>query len=221
MRDQPPKDPVFDHAPGGPGERRLPNSIGTFSEHDKIEAVRKLFQQRLPSLHERNRASQFLPYLLVRSVVGDHGNRPLAGNWADSPDIWIAPGDPMAAPAVPADRGQGAAVGKPHTLYAHVWNLGRAPIAGVKVEFWATTELGLLEDGAGDQAIGVARVDLAPRSSLSCHTLVKCPKPWVPNAVFNWHLIVRVSSIGDPLSHGHPWNARLDRHVARRAITPV
>lgn len=90
----------------------------------------------------------FLPYLLIRQTVGDHGERPITSNSAitykSMPDIWVFRGDPATAPPIPAGPGfetGGVPVvhmgpNSKYTIYAHVWNLGRAPIAGVKVEFF-------------------------------------------------------------------------------------
>jgi hypothetical protein len=58
---------------------------------------------------------------------------------------------------------------------------GRAPIAGVKLEFY-WFDPSLVESFPQNHAhlIGMTRVDLGPRSSRDCHKLVKCPKAWVP-----------------------------------------
>jgi hypothetical protein len=104
--------------------------------------------------------------------------------------------------------------GAPNTVYAHVWNLGRAPIAGVKVEFyWFDPSLTIESNHA--HLIGMTRVDLGPRSSPDCHKLVKCPRAWVPVFANGGHecLIVRASSIGDTINPAHAWDSWAERHV--------
>jgi hypothetical protein len=218
-KDQPPANPLFDNAPGGTKDKRLPDSIGTESERARIEAFKKLLPQLKDEGQRGGRAQRFYPYLLVRSLVGDRGDRPINVPFWESPDIWTAPGAPAASPAIPANPGGVVTAGEPNTVYAHVWNLGRAPIMGVKVEYyWFNPTLGI--NAAHANLIGVARVDLGPRNSTGCHRLVKCPKAWVPVVENNGHecLVVRVSAIGDNISATHPWDAWADRHVAQRNI---
>jgi hypothetical protein len=222
MSDTPPKGPGWTNAPGGPNDQPNPNSIAHKSE---LEQVQKLRAQ-LPALikefqSDRGRAQRFYPYILIRSILNDHGNRPINVPFWESPDIWTAPGDPSASPAVPPDHGGTLTATKPHTIYAHVWNLGRAPIAGVKVEFyWFDPTIGAFDD-AHAHLIGMTRVDLGPRSSPYCHKLVKCPKAWVPqmvNADGHECLVARASAIGDNLSAADAWHPYADRHVAQRNV---
>jgi hypothetical protein len=147
-------------------------------------------------------------------------------NW-ESPDIWLAPGEPAAAPPLPPDHGMFTPeVGKPYTVYARVWNLGRAPILGVKVEFhWFGPHLRVSDQ----HLIGMTRVDLGPRSSLGCNKLVKCPVAWRPQSVgsispgarFSHEcLLVRASAIGDGVAPDS-WDPATDRHVAVRNLNVV
>jgi hypothetical protein len=218
--DKPPKGPGWENAPGVP-EQTGPNSIAHKSEQDKINKLRADLPKLLAQMKEKGqgRANQFYPYILIRSVLGDRGDRPLSVPFWESPDIWTAAGDPATTPAVPPDHGGSLTAGKPHTVYAHVWNLGRAPIAGVKVEFyWFNPSLGI--DGAHANLIGMTRVDLGPRSSPGCHKLVKCPKAWMPQMVNGGHecLVARASAIGDNISATHPWEPWADRHVGQRNV---
>lgn len=169
----------------------------------------------------RGRANSFLPYLLVRSVLGDRGDRPINIPFWESPDIWTAPGDPANAPAVPGDHGGTAIAGRPNTLYAHVWNLGFAPLAGIAVEFyWFDPSVAITGNNAN--LIGIARCELAARGMNGSHLLVKCPKAWVPVMVNGGHecLVVRVSGIGDPVGN-NAWAPWLNRHVGQRNIAVV
>jgi hypothetical protein len=131
-----------------------------------FEGRRKQFLAELPKLlerqHGRERAKSYYPYLLVRSVLGDRGDRPINVPFWESPDIWTAPGSPATTPAVPASHGGTVTVGRPNTVYAHVWNLGFAPLAGVLVEFsWFNPSLAIT--GANAHLIGRARCELAGR----------------------------------------------------------
>src|SRR5947209_6316988 len=90
----------------------------------------------LEKIKDRGRANKFEPYLLIRSVLGDRGDRPINVPFWESPDIWTVPGDPATSPDIPASHGGSLVVGQPNTVYAHVWNLGLAPLAGVRLEFY-------------------------------------------------------------------------------------
>ena len=222
MSDKPPKGPGS--TPGGPFQQPSPNSIAHKSEIERLKKLRSQLPGLLKQFEEgkRGRAQRFYPYILIRSVVGDRGDRPINVPFWESPDIWTAPGDPSVTPAIPPDHGGVLTAGLPRTIYAHVWNLGRAPIVGVKVEFyWFNPSLAI--DGAHANLIGMTRVDLGPRSSTGCHRLVKCPSAWVPQIVNDGHecLVVRASAVGDNISASHPWDAWADRHVAQRNVWVV
>ncbi len=193
-------------------------------DRDGQKRKRRLLDE-LPKLMERQRdrgrADSCYPYLLVRSVIGDRGDRAINTCFWESPDIWTAPGEPTAAPAVPPNHGGQVNAGEPCTLYAHVWNLGFAPLAGIFVEFyWLDPSLGI--SGANANLIGVARCELSARGMQGSHKLVKCPKAWVPTFENGGHecLVVRVSGIGDPLG-ANDWQPWLNRHVAQRNIGVV
>ena len=170
---------------------------------------------------EGGRANRFLPYLLIRSVLGDRGDRPINVPFWESPDIWTAPGDPATSPAIPPDHGGTLNAGQPNTIYAHVWNLGFAPLAGVRVEFyWFDPSVSI--DGSHAHLIGMTRCDLASRGMSGSHMLVKCPTAWVPVVVNGGHecLVVRVEGVGDPIG-ANPWAPWQNRHVAQRNISVV
>ena len=189
------------------------------------ERRRKHLLEELPGLmarrKERTRSQRFEPYLLVRSVLGDRGDRPINVPFWESPDIWTAHGDPSTSPDVPPDHGGQVVAGAANTVYAHVWNLGFAPLAGVRVEFyWCDPSLGI--DGPHAHLIGVATCELSGRAMPGSHKLVKCPKPWVPTMENGGHecLVVRVSGLGDPVGN-NAWAPWLNRHVAQRNISVV
>ena len=188
-----------------------------------IEEVKAFFEKFKKGQDKKPRES-FMPYVLIRSFAGDHGTRPLHDTipfW-ESPDIWTAAGAPNVTPEIPPNPGGTVTVGKPNTLYAHVWNLGRAPIAGVRVEwYWFNPSLGFNEATAN--LIGITGVELSARGFPGCHKLVKCPQAWVPVMENGGHecLVARVSAFGDPLNSSHEWDAWADRHVAQRNISVV
>jgi hypothetical protein len=133
----------------------------------------------------------------------------------------VAQGTPATTPewpAVPPDQGSWQTqAGQTYTLYAHVWNLGRAPILGVKVEFNVFNPTFTFDPSAA-LFTARARVDLGPRTSSECHKLVKCPVGWTPTVVNGGHecLIVRAASVGDTVGATHPFEPWGDRHVAQR-----
>ena len=223
--DTPPQSPLFANAPGASPET-IP--LDPFSEQRKqIDELKQLIAAgKLGNSGNRDnggRATKFYPYLLVRSFTGDNGNRPFNTPFWESPDIWTAVGEPSATPEIPpAHTGElQIPVGVPNTVYAHVWNLGRAPMTGVVVMFyWVNPSLAI--DGAHANLIGMTRVDLGPRNSPLCHRLVKCPKAWVPVMENGGHecLIVKVWGFGDGVAttEWYPWQ---DRHVAQRNVAIV
>ena len=187
----------------------------------RLAALEQELPDRMSKLKDRPRGQKFLPYLLVRSVVGDRGDRPFNTPFWESPDIWTAPGDPSTSPAVPPTHGGELTAGQPNTVYAHVWNSGLAPLAGIRVEFyWFNPSLAI--DGSQANLIGTARCDLSARGMAGSHQLVKCPKPWVPVMENEGHecLVVRVSGIGDPIGNNE-WAPWMNRHVAQRNVSVV
>jgi hypothetical protein len=169
------------------------------------------------------RKDEYLPYLLIRAAAGDRGKRPLMIPFWESPDIYVAPNmQADSAPNVPPNLGGVAMAGVPNTLWAHVWNLGRAPVYNARVEFyWFNPSLGFNQEAAN--LIGVTYVDLGNRESGNAHRIVKCPETWVPSYVNGGHecLVIRLSEpLTDPLSLT-PWDASNDRHIGQRNIAVV
>jgi hypothetical protein len=170
------------------------------------------------------RKDEFLPYLVVRAFGGDHGARTISVPFWESPDIFIAPNIAVEdAPPLPTTRAGLAQAGAPNTIWAHVWNIGRAPVINARVEFyWFDPTLGFTPGSAN--LIGVAYVDLGDGSSGRAHTIVKCPVSWYPSFLNGGHecLVVRCfEPILDPLADPvgpyafDGWN---DRHVGQRNI---
>jgi hypothetical protein len=175
---------------------------------------------RPPTIWPGTRTQLYLPYLFIRATAGDTGARPVSGVFWESPDILVLPGvAPANAPRVPADLGGTAQAGADNTLYAHIWNLGQAPVGDVLVEFyWFNPSLGFT--GSSAHLIGVTWTDLAARGNAGSHRLVKCPVSWSAQYVNGGHecLMVRLSQpVTDPLS-APPWDAARNRHIGQRNI---
>src|SRR5438552_4472238 len=98
MSDKPPKGPGS--TPGGPFQQPSPNSIAHKSEIERLKKLRSQLPGLLKQFEEgkRGRAQRFYPYILIRSVVGDRGDRPINVPFWESPDIWTAPADPSVTP---------------------------------------------------------------------------------------------------------------------------
>lgn len=211
--DRPPGDAVDGQTSG--------KGIGTEAERKRADHLQQIIDRKLVKERDRPRKDRFMPLLLVRSAVGDHGHRPFPGVFWESPDIWVAAGDPSTTPATPSSPGGNVTAGQPNTLYAHVWNLGKGPIGAAIVEFfWFDPSLGI--DGAHAHLIGRTRVDLGPRNSPTCHKLVKCPRAWVPVMANGGHecLVIRVHGVGDDIDPAS-WSPVTDRHVAQRNMSVV
>ena len=228
---QPPNRPDYPKPPGWePGDRPPKNPLEGATGADDL---RRKFDQAVIDIIRQGsslngpkfgpRKNEYLPYLLIRANAGDRGGRALTVPFWESPDIFVAPNlDATIAPPTPTTRGDVAIAGVPNTLWAHVWNLGRAPVYNARVEFyWFNPSIGLNQDAAN--LIGVTYVDLGARGSGNAHRIVKCPVSWVPGFVNNGHecLVVRVfEPLTDPLTP-LPWDARNDRHVGQRNISVV
>ena len=187
------------------------------------------------------RKDAFLPWMVVRANAGDTGARPLSGAFWESPDIYALSNTDVAnAPLIPnfANGVIQVEAGKPVTLYAHVWNLGKASATRVRVEFyWFDPTLGI--NRADANLVDAAWIDLGDRftryanwvemtgpsgtyASRGCHAIVKCPTSWVPTALTSHQcLVVRAF---EPIMDATPYAsfaASTDRHVAQRNIAVV
>jgi hypothetical protein len=169
------------------------------------------------------RKRQYLPFLFLRANAGDTGTRRVVDAFWESPDIVVLPGiSPSLAPDIPSKFGDVALAGVDNTVYAHVWNLGRAPAHEVMVEFfWVNPSLGI--SGSSATRIGETWVALGARGSGQAHQAVKCPTAWQATFVNGGHecLLARAWDIAaDPL--GTPeWDASLNRHIGQRNIHVV
>src|SRR6516165_8466446 len=79
--------------------------------------------KELPALMDKRRggrANSFMPYLLVRSMLGDRGDRPINVPFWESPDIWTAPGDPATTRSASRPRRGGDRQPAHHCLCARL-----------------------------------------------------------------------------------------------------
>jgi len=179
--------------------------------------------------------------LLIRTASGDRGARSIKGVFWESPDIYVTPGqDPTNAPLAPSTLGGTARANLPNTLYAHVWNLGKAPVWGVQVEFYAFNPTLGISSESGNLIGTAVSIDLGNRFvnypkwtqvdglggsylSKGCHAIVKCPVAWTPDFINNGHecLVVRVSDHCFDAVGKTQFSASADRHVAQRNIAVV
>lgn len=228
---QPPNRPPYPSAPGWtPGQKPIKsplddatNGDDLFKAFDKavFEIIRTSGNPKGPKFGKRK--DEYLPFLVIRANAGDRGARPFNGVFWESPDIFIAPDmDAPSAPATPTTSGGIAKAGASNTLWARIWNLGRAPVYNARVEFyWCNPSLGINSSSAN--MIGFTYADLGDRYSGKAQQIVKCPTTWIPSFVNNGHecLVVRVfEPLTDPLTNKQ-WDVIYDRHVGQRNIAVV
>jgi len=175
--------------------------------------------------HPPSRADGLWPFLLLRRWPGDFGARPITMEQIRifrSPDIIVT--NYLATDPFVLDRAQfGLLAGRVpaslpravlHTVWVHVWNLGRAPAYGVRVRAW-------LQDYGTNVApgnyIGGRQVDLGDRSSATSHRVVNVGQFSLTPLTDNW-IWATAECITD-VSSGSTDAARLqDRHSAMRYV---
>lgn len=208
--------------PGRPGRPTRPpgKSNGRLGEGGGLTKG-DINKPDVPGVWVGPRAEMELPYLFMRANPADLGARPIVGApfW-ESPDIFILGGvTPSLAPPLPPQLGQVALAGQPNTLYAHVWNFGKAAANEVVVEFyWVNPSLGISLDSL--HLIGQTFMSLGAKGSGRSHAVVKCPEAWTPTFVNGGHecLLVRVWDNPSDLPGEPKFDASVNRHVAQRNI---
>ncbi len=205
-----------DHDPRGGDPDRDPDDREPTREFDE-EAWRKRRRRHRREVEKGIRDAwdnpddqerpRYTPWLVIRYAAGDYGFRPIPGgtNYWKSPDIWIESSNPS---------GNGVA-GEDNFVWVRIFNLGMAPSAPVKVDFyWANPALGL--GAANMNLIGTEWTDVPSQSFRE----VRCNSAWVPVFVNNGHECLKVNCtdpILDPITA--PFQPKLDRHVGQRNVT--
>src|SRR5665647_2203241 len=111
--------------------------------------------------------------------------------------------------------------GLPHSVFVHVWNLGRLPALGVSVRAWWANPSFSFDANSPEPPhyIGGVRVNLGDRTSADCHQLVRIEGLWTPVVENGGHecLLAVASHVMDPATGG--FAASTDRHVGQRNVT--
>jgi hypothetical protein len=138
------------------------------------------------------RADSLLPFLLIRSFVGDIGARPVSPTLTgSSPDIIVArPNTGLTYPKNILGRDDMADFRSQNTIivtkfdtsmranpsfdiWVHVWNLGRAPAHGVRVLGRVLGSNPPAGPGVTETFVGGRELDLGDRTSSTSHLMVK------------------------------------------------
>lgn len=171
------------------------------------------------------RSNLLLPYLLIRTRVGDNGARPIdqtqfPTEYHQSPDILLTTQNPNDPPVV--GRGdfdtklRGRIVGvldwtARYDVWVHVWNLGHAPAYGVRVRAWTGG------NGRPPRSVylGGRQLDLGDRNSTTSHLVVKVGSWGITGGITDGgHIVATAESIADTCNGSHDWSQ--DRHTATR-----
>ena len=201
---------------GHPGQSDDPTVAPDKPDPERVKQVTGWLHDHRPPA----RQDGLWPYLLIRAYVGDTGVRqPPVGFFWESPDIRVYQGDvhdPSSATPVLHPK-----PGVPHTLFVHVWNLGRLPALGVSVRAWWANPSFSFDSSSPEPPhyLGGTRVNLGDRSSPDCHALVRIEGLWTPVVENGGHecLLAVATHVMDPAPGG--FAASTDRHVGQRNVT--
>jgi hypothetical protein len=213
-------EPIDDpNATGRGGDPDQTSSQPIPSRDDDVDPERVRRVRAWLGDHKRpSRQDGLWPYLLIRAYPGDTGIRqPAVPVFWESPDIRVYPGDvsdPSGATATLSPI-----VGELHTIFVHVWNLGRLPAVGVQVRVWWANPSFSFDASSPEPPhfIGGATVNLGDRSRADCHALVRVGT-WTPVDENGGHecLLARASSIADAAPDD--FSASTNRHVGQRNL---
>jgi hypothetical protein len=167
----------------------------------------------------RTRQNGLWPYLLIRAILGDHGIRPIPSPtpfW-ESPDIYVVEGDvPSLAGHTPTLNPR---AGVPHTVFVHVWNIGKLISLGTKLSvFWANPTFSFDDPIHPPHPIGVKFVDLPDRLDPLCHKVVRIPQLWTPVVENQGHECLLATLSGFMDGAGAGFDARQNRHIGQRNL---
>jgi len=233
--DRPPRIVIPSWTPFGPGDNTPLDAASVVAHAEALKANltrtrdRLIRQQRKgappddrepPRPFTGRRSNLLLPYLLIRTMAGDTGARPLPADFQiidrhQSPDIILTTQSTTDPPVVGrgefdrALRGRIVGLldqGRRYDVWVHVWNLGHAPAYGVRVRAWHSGP-------AGPRAtyIGGRQLDLGERNSSASHLVVKLGS-WQPED--GGTIVATAECIADTCNGTHDWSQ--DRHTAQR-----
>ena len=176
-----------------------------------------------PEVVETTRADGLWPFLLLRTIKGDYGARPMSQQRIDninsgkdrSPDIIIVPAGPAAEPriiersgidALWARRVSSMEFAAAYDIWVHVWNLGQTPASGVRVR------VRLMPTGT---FVGGTLIDLGDRLSSTAHRVVKAA---TFSAGIDGHMEPMLVATAECLSDvaSGDLGPGMDRHTAHR-----
>jgi hypothetical protein len=200
---------------GDPDSSTNPVITPNRADPEQVKRVRAWLGRR----EHPSRQDGLWPYLLIRAFPGDTGVRqPPVGYFWESPDIRVYEGDvhdPSAATPV-----LNPTTGIDHTIFVHVWNLGRLPALGTKVRAWWANPSFSFSPNSPEPPhfIGGTIVNLGDRSAPDCHQLVRIEGLWRPVVENGGHecLLAVAAHVMDP--GGADFWASTDRHVGQRNV---
>ncbi len=235
--ERPPKIIIPPWTPFGPGDNVPLDAPSVVAQAEALRADLIKTRNKLERLRRRGappddrepprpftgpRSNLMLPYLLIRTRVGDTGARPIVVPpttdyyaYYQSPDIILTTPSTTDPPAV--GRGdfdtklRGRIVGvldqnRSYDVWVHVWNLGYAPAYGVRVRAWRRPS-GVAGPGI---FIGGRQLDLGDRNSSNSHLVVKLGS-WASES---GAIVATAECIADTCNGSHDWSQ--DRHTATR-----
>jgi hypothetical protein len=237
--DRPPRDrpPRIPWTPFGPGDKVPLDAPAVVAQAEALRAQLIATRTKLERLRRGGappddrepprpftgrRSNLLLPYLLIRTIVGDTGARPMPAEFQvvdrhQSPDIILTTPDPNDPPVVGRGdfntklRGRIVGVldqGRRYDVWVHVWNLGHAPAYGVRVRAWCGGGPGV---PPRSRYIGGRQLDLGDRNSPTSHLVVKLGS-WQPED--GPGVVATAECIADTCNGTHDWSQ--DRHTGQR-----
>jgi hypothetical protein len=181
-------------------------------------ATRAKVNTRLDRLAPRYRVRQdgLWPFLLIRDFLGDDGKTRLTRDLRQSPDLLVVPGDVATlAPASLTDRPRR---NEPHTVFVHVWNLGRLPAFGAQLSVLAFASAPPGGAAPPPELVGTRYLDLPDRGDPACHAVFRLPALYRPAVAAGTQvrLTAQVSCLLDLCPAAAA--SRADRHQADRRL---
>jgi hypothetical protein len=180
-----------------------------------------------------DRASGRWPWLLIRTLPGDVGARPLPPTMItpievgrrNSPDILLVPAGPpdeppvvdrQAFPALKARALEDISWTERYDVWVHVWNLGRTPAFGVRVRVRLANAPAW--PGIPSPFLGGRQLDLGDQLSPTAHLVVKVASYRPGDYWRNENVLIATAECASDPATGD-LAAGQDRHSAWRVVT--